>query len=157
LSLCGLGVFGADEIAAERRRDPSSQGSLAALSCSASIPDPEVKEGLWQTLMSDETLSNYELFALADSFFRPDQMEMLQPYVPRYFAELPAMPKSRTGFMAERFTESLFPRYAVSQQTVDLAERLIADESVSQQIRRPVADLSDDMARALSSRKTFGW
>jgi aminopeptidase N len=156
-ALCGLGVFGADEIAAERRRDPSSQGSLAALSCSASIPDPEVKEGLWQTLMSDETLSNYELFALTDSFFRPDQMEMLQPYVPRYFAELPAMPKSRTGFMAERFTESLFPRYAVSQQTVDLAERLIADESVSQQIRRPVADLSDDMARALSSRKTFGW
>jgi aminopeptidase N len=156
-ALCELGVFGADEIAAERQRDPSSQGSLAALMCSASIPDAEVKSGLWQTLMTDETLSNYELFALADFFFRPSQAELVQPFVPRFFAELPAMPKSRSGLMAERFAMSLFPRHAVSRETVDLAERMIADESTSHQIRRSVADSADDLARALRSRETFGW
>jgi aminopeptidase N len=156
-ALCELGVFGADEIAAGRRRDPSSQGSLSALMCSASIPDAEVKAGLWQALMADETMSNYELFALAEFFFRPRQIDMLEPYVRRFFAELPAMPASRAGFMAERFTESLFPRYAVSQTTVDLAERLIVDDRVSPQIRRLVADATDDLVRAVRSRQTFGW
>jgi aminopeptidase N len=156
-ALCELGVFGADEIAAERQRDPSSQGSLAALTCSVSIPDPEIKAGLWETLMNDEALSNYELFALAGHFFRPAQMDMLQQYVPRYFAELPTMPASRTGLMADRLTEALFPRASVSQQTVDLAEQLIADDRASHQIRRAVADLTDDLARALRSREAFGW
>jgi aminopeptidase N len=155
--LCELGQFGADEIAAERQRDPSSQGSLWALMCSASIPDADIKAGLWQALMTDETLSNYELFALADFFFRPTQSELVAPFVPRYFAELATMPQSRTGYMAERFADSLFPRCAVSQETVDLAERLIADEDVSNQIRRPVADATDDLARAVRSRETFGW
>jgi aminopeptidase N len=156
-ALCAMGVFGADEIGAERQRDPSSQGSLAALACSSAIPDPEIKDGLWTTLMTDESLSNYELFALADSFFQPAQMDALSPYVTRYFAELPAMPKGRTGFMAERFTDSLFPRYSVTQDTVDLAEQLIADDSVSHQIRRAVADSADDLVRAVASREAFGW
>ncbi|HSS68559.1 MAG TPA: aminopeptidase N, partial [Nocardioidaceae bacterium] len=102
-------------------------------------------------------LSNYELFALADSFFQPAQMDMLESFVPRYFEGLLTMPKSRTGFMAERFTDALFPRYAVSQQTVDLAEDLIADEIVSHAIRRAVADPTDDLVRAVRSRAAFGW
>jgi aminopeptidase N len=156
-SLCELGVAGADEIAAERQRDPSSQGSLAALRCSSSIPDPEVKDGLWATLIRDESLSNYELFALADFFFRPRQAELTAPYVSRYFAELPQMPQSRTGMMVERLTHALFPRFAVSAETLRLAEERLADPGLSQQVRRPMADSADDLARALRSREAFGW
>jgi aminopeptidase N len=156
-ALCELGEFGADEIAAERQRDPSSQGSLSALMCSSSIPDAEIKAGLWQALMNDESLSNYELFALADFFFRPSQAALVEPFVPRYFAEIASMPKSRTGMMAARFADSLFPKHSATQQTVDLAEQLTADESVSHQIRRAVADLSDDLTRAVRSREVFGW
>jgi aminopeptidase N len=156
-ALCELGEFGADEIAAERQRDPSSQGSLSALMCSSSIPDADIKAGLWLALMNDEALSNYELFALADFFFRPSQTELVEPFVPRYFEEIASMPKSRTGMMAERFAESLFPKHSATRQTVDLAEQLIADESVSHQIRRAVADLSDDLSRAVRSRDVFGW
>jgi aminopeptidase N len=156
-SLCELGEFGADEIAAGRQRDPSSQGSLFALMCSSSIPDADIKAGLWQALMNDEALSNYELFALADFFFRPSQAELVEPFVPRYFAELASMPQGRTGMMAERFADSLFPKHAVARPTVDLAEAMVADERVSHQIRRAVADRTDDLTRAVQSRERFGW
>jgi aminopeptidase N len=116
-----------------------------------------MKAGLWETLMHDETLSNYELFALAEFFFRPAQRELTAPYVERYFRELPQMPQSRTGMMAERLAATLFPSAAVSAETLRLAEDCLADESLPQPVRRPIADCADDLARALRSKETFGW
>jgi aminopeptidase N len=107
--------------------------------------------------MHDETLSNYELLALAEFFFRPSQIELTAPYVERYFAELPQASKRWSGMMAERLAAALFPRSAVSAKTLQLAERCLADDSASHLTRRQIADCTDDLARALRSREAFGW
>ena len=59
----------------EQDRDPSSQGALHALSCRAVLPDPAVKEEVWGSITTDPDLSNYELYALVEAFFRRDQVE----------------------------------------------------------------------------------
>ncbi len=75
-ALCALGQFDRDHIAAERWRDPSSQGALPALRCHAALPDPSSKAEVWRLITTDDGLSNYEVYALAESFFRNDQVEL---------------------------------------------------------------------------------
>ena len=155
-SLCRLGAAGADEIAAERERDPSSQGALHALECESALPDPASKADVWHRLTSDAALSNYELYSLARFFFLPSQVELTAPYVERYFTDTPATARFRTGWMVERVAALAYPRYAVSADTVRLAERVVHDPELPSGVRRSISDATDDLRRVLASRETFG-
>jgi aminopeptidase N len=107
--------------------------------------------------MRDESLSNYEPSALAEFYFRPSQTELTEPYVERYFHELPRMPNSRTDAMAERLAQTLFPRFEVTAETLRLAEECLADRPRRSPVRRPISDYTDDLAQALRSREALGW
>ena len=146
-ALCALGAAGLDDVAREQDRDPSSQGALHALSCRAALPDPAVKEEVWESITTDPDLSNYELYALVEAFFRRDQVELTAPYVERYFTDIPGTAKIRTGWMVERTAELGFPKYAVEAGTVARAEACLDDETLDtgaappdqRQHRRPQA------------------
>jgi aminopeptidase N len=154
-ALCALGAAGVDDIAREQDRDPSSQGALHALGCRATLPDPAVKEEVWRSITTDAALSNYELYALAEAFFRYDQVELTRPYAERYFTEIPGTAKIRTGWMVERAAELGFPKYAVAADTVGWAEACLADDSLDTGLRRQISDATDDLKRALSSQQAF--
>jgi aminopeptidase N len=155
--LCEHGILGLQDIEAESQRDPSSQGALAALAARAALPDPKVKAEVWQTIWVDQALSNYELFALAEGFFRPGQNQLTAPYVTRYFDDLSSMADTRGGMMAERLAALLFPRHYVEAPVLEKARRCLESSRLTEQLRRPVADHTDDLGRALRSRETFGW
>ena len=154
-ALCALGAAGLDDVAREQDRDPSSQGALHALSCRAVLPDPAVKEEVWGSITTDPDLSNYELYALVEAFFRRDQVELTAPYVERYFTDIPGTAKIRTGWMVERTAELGFPKYAVEASTVARAEACLDDESLDTGLRRQISDSTDDLKRALRSREAF--
>jgi aminopeptidase N len=154
-ALCALGAAGVDDIAREQDRDPSSQGALHALGCRAMLPEPAVKEEVWRSITTDAALSNYELYALAEAFFRHDQVELTRPYAERYFTEIPGTAKIRTGWMVERAAELGFPKYAVGADTVGWAEACLADDSLDTGLRRQISDATDDLKRALSSQQAF--
>jgi aminopeptidase N len=156
-SLAGMGAVSVDHIDAELQRDPSSHGAISALAARASIPDADSKASVWQTIWTDDTLSNYELFALAENFFRFGQEELTASYVVRYFDDLASMVETRTGAMAERLAELLFPRNYVSRQTLELAQARLAAGDLTPSLHRPLADQTDDLRRLLTSRETFGW
>jgi aminopeptidase N len=155
--LAQRGLVSADDIDLEARRDPSSHGVLAAMTARASLPDPGLKEHVWRQLLDDDALTNYELFALAQGFFATGQDELTAPYRQRYFDELPVLSERRSGMVADRLAELLFPRNAVTEQTLGWAREVLAASDLSPQVRRPVSDHTDDLARALASRQRFGW
>jgi aminopeptidase N len=154
-TLCGLGAAGPDDIDRELDRDPSSQGVLHARRCTAALPDPQTKAVVWQALTTDATLTNSELYASSDTFFRHDQMELTAPFVSRYFAEIPDTSTLRTGWVVEQVAERLFPRFAVDEATVDLATTCLARDDLESGVRRTISDNLDDLRRILGSRMAF--
>ena len=67
------------------------------------------------------------------------------------------MAETRGGMMAERIADLLFPRNYVEPRTSGVGPALSGSSELIQQLRRPVADHTDDLARLLTSRETFGW
>src|SRR6185437_7479224 len=94
LRLTALGAASRAEIEHEAGRHPASSGDpdsqLGAARCRAALPDAAAKQAAWAVLR-EGTLSGYELAATAEGFWQADQAELLAGYVPRYFAELPAL------------------------------------------------------------------
>jgi aminopeptidase N len=154
LQLVRLDVFGTAEIEAELARDRSTEGVAQAAKCRAA--SRAGKEAAWTRLMTDAEVGVNELFATAEGFWHPAQAELTAPYVERFFTGIAGTADLRFGMALPMATGRLFPRFAVDERTVALAEQLVADDNVAPSIRRTVADAIDDLRRALTVRRTFG-
>jgi aminopeptidase N len=154
-ALCELAVFGPDEIEAEKARDRSSQGAEHALRSRASLPDPEIKGQIWTSISSDASLSNHALYSLCEYFFRPGQLDLTAPYVERYFTDIAATAKLRAGGVVDQSAKLAFPRFAVTEETLQLAERSASGDDMTPGVRRAVSDGADDLRRALRVRSTY--
>src|SRR4029077_6184760 len=130
-------------------------GVLHARRCIAALPDPETKAEVWRALTTDAPLTNAELFASAEAFFRPGQVELTAGFVPRYFAEIPETSTFRLGWMVEGVASLLFPRFAVEESTVALATACLARDDLEPGVRRAIIDSTDDVRRVLVSRAAF--
>ncbi|MEU4396736.1 aminopeptidase N [Kribbella sp. NPDC023855] len=154
LRLVRLGVYGKAEVEAELAKDRSTEGVTQAARCLAASADG--KEAAWQRIMTDATIGVNELFATCEGFWHPAQAELTAPYVERYFAEIARTGEIRSGMAVAMTVSRIFPRYAVDERVIELAETLIADDTVAPSIRRMSADQTDDLRRAIAVRRTFG-
>ncbi|MEU4626083.1 aminopeptidase N [Actinoplanes sp. NPDC023801] len=147
-----LGSAGGEEIDAELERDRSASGEQWAAACRAARPDAAAKEAAWTAIVGDSTLSNRLAERTASGFWQPEQLELLEPYVERYFTDMPEMLRTRSGMSAEHIATMAYPSVAVSERTRQLAAALIATPGRNQILRRVVQDSDDDMRRALAAR-----
>jgi aminopeptidase N len=154
--LCVLGAAGQDMIDAELARDHTVEGSIHAAECHAALPDSTTKAEVWRAIIGDESLSNYELEALCQGFWQPEQRDLAEPYVERYFDELPKTTAIRSGWVVQLSVQAAFPTYAVEQRTLDLAAAVAADSSATPGVRRAMVDSADPVRRALASRTRYG-
>ena len=76
------------------------------------------------------------------------QAELLAGYVPRYFAELPAL----DGAHARIWARHGFPHHAAEAAAVQAAERCLEAGGVGGSLRRLLADQAEDLRRALAVR-----
>ncbi|ONI78438.1 aminopeptidase N [Kribbella sp. ALI-6-A] len=150
LRLVRLGVFGEAEIDAELERDRSTEGTVRAAGCRAALPTG--KEAAWTRVMTDPSIGVNELSSLCAGFWHPLQAEQTAPYVERYFAEIAGTAEIRAGIVVGLTAGRIFPRYAISESTVQRAEALAGDKTVAPGIRRAVADAADDLKRSLAAR-----
>ena len=74
-----------------------------------------------------------------------------QSYVERFFAELPVS-EGRSPDLLSLIGHAGYPVYAVSQDTLGLAERALAGD-LHPQLRRSLVDETDDLRRALKARQ----
>jgi aminopeptidase N len=107
-------------------------------------------------MMTDEHLSNYELYALAEGFWRPEQTELTAPYVERYFDEIAGTAALRQGWVVAQLAGLAYPRTAVAPDTLDRSNALLGRDDLDAGVRRSVVDATDDVRRALASRDRFG-
>lgn len=155
LILCRLVVLGAagpDDIEATLAADRSAAGEQQAARCRAALPDAGAKARAWDLIINDTVASNRILEATAQGFWQPEQLDLVTPYVERYFAEMPGMLSRRTGMSGERVAASAYPSLVVSPRTRVLAADLLASPDLSAILRRVVTDGDDDVRRALRAR-----
>jgi aminopeptidase N len=150
--LAVLGAVGLPEIDAEFGRDRTASGEQWAARCRAAVPDADAKARAWQAIVGDASLSNRLVELTASGFWQPEQLELLAPYVPRYFAEMPAMMRVRSGMSAERTAAAAYPSVVVRPETRQLAAELLARADLDPILRRVVQDADDDLRRALAAR-----
>jgi aminopeptidase N len=149
--LSALGAAGEAEIDEEYARDRAAGAEHAAW-CRAARPDPDAKARAWDALTTGDTLSNTLLFATAEGFWRPEQRLLTESYVDRYATDFPVMAHRRPASVAGRLARLGFPRYAVAQETLDMAERLLARDDLTPAIRRAVVDARHDLRRGVAAR-----
>ncbi|MDQ1745269.1 MAG: aminopeptidase [Pseudonocardiales bacterium] len=152
--LAVLGEVDEAEIQAAYETDPSTAGEVFAAKARAARPDPAAKSAAWDAMTSDTTLSNYQLWALAEGFWQPEQLELTEPYVQRFFAAMPDAAKLRGDYVLAELIRFLYPRYAASPDTVDLATELVNRDDVSLPLRRKVTDFTDDLRKVIRARES---
>ncbi|KIZ18309.1 aminopeptidase N [Streptomyces natalensis] len=153
--LATLGALTPDTIDAELARDPSATGEQGAARCRAALPDPAAKQAAWHALFTtdnDAALSNHLFTATAQGFWQPEQDDLLRDYVPRYFAEAPALATHRGPALADAAGRYAFPTTHITTTTLRLGETCLADGNPPPALRRKLIDQLDDLRRALTVR-----
>ncbi|WP_405612042.1 aminopeptidase N [Streptomyces sp. NBC_00076] len=153
--LARLAVLGATDetaIAAELERDPSATGQEGAARCRAALPDPDTKAKAWASMFTTDDLSNYLFTATAQGFWQPEQADLVQEYVPRYFPDAVAVAARRGPAIADAAGRWAFPTHAVDTHTLHQGEECLRDTAPTPALRRKLADQLDDLTRALRVR-----
>jgi aminopeptidase N len=112
-----------------------------------------VKAAAWQQIVGDDRMSNRLLTATAAGFWHPTQVQLTQPYVGRYFEQMPAVAAGRPAQLLMQLASAAFPRYAVAPQTVAAAQQVLGQPGLHPVLRRVVMDAADEMRRALAARQ----
>ena len=152
-SLVGAGAAAEGTIESELRRDPTDKGQRYAAGARAARPTPEAKEEAWGIVLDpgDRTLAMVE--SIMRGFQRPEQDELLDPYADRYFAEVLRIWEEREVPYALAFGEMLYPRFAVSQSTVERTDAALARDELPGPIRRLLLEGRDGMVRTIRARE----
>jgi aminopeptidase N len=140
------------DIDAELARDATAAGQRHAVACRASRPTPEAKEQAWTALL-EEQVANAQQSALIGGLQQSHQIELLRPYVDRYFAAVPEIWSSRTSEMAQDLVIGLFPSFVVEQSTVDKVDAFLSSYDAPAPLRRLLLESRDSLVRALRARQ----
>ncbi|MEV6160543.1 aminopeptidase N [Streptomyces sp. NPDC052052] len=152
--LAVLGAIDDTTIATELRNDPSATGQEGAARCRAALPTPDAKATAWQALFHDDSVSNYLFIATAQGFWQPEQAELLQDYIPRYYPDATQLATRRGPAIAQAAGTHAFPAYAVDPHTLHLGEQALHTNDLTPALRRKITDQIDDLRRALAVRNT---
>lgn len=142
-------------IAEAYRLDRSASGKVHRARALASLPDPAAKEDAFWQLMRPSQLSAYELYATAEGFFVPEQAELTEPFVQRFFAGINSTAAFRRGWSLSRLALQAFPASASSRATLELAEETLATEDLDPRLRRPLLEATDQLRRAVTSLEKY--
>ncbi|MCD2109956.1 aminopeptidase N [Rhodococcus rhodochrous] len=138
-------------IDAEAERDPTAAGARQAAAARAARPQEAVKEQVWQTVVHDDSVPNITARAVIGGFAPAGQGELLEPYVARYFAEVPGVWERRSSEVAQTVVIGLYPSWSISEQSVAAADEFLADDHPPA-LRRLVVEGRAGVVRSLKAR-----
>ncbi len=150
--LVSVGAADDAAIAAELERDPTSAGERHAATARALRPTPEAKADAWRLAVDDESLPNAVHGAVIAGFASPEQLELLEPYVEKYFASVGRVWEQRAGEFAQNVAVGLYPALLVSPDVVERTDSYLASGDVPPALARLLLEGRDGVARALRAR-----
>ncbi|WP_330176328.1 aminopeptidase N [Streptomyces sp. NBC_01498] len=152
--LAVLGAVDDDTLGKELARDPSSTGQQGAARCRAALPDTDAKAAAWDRMFHTDDLSNRLFAATAQGFWQPEQTDLVQAYVPRFYPDATGLARRRGPAIADAAGRHAFPLHAVDHDSLRLGEQCLADPDLLPALRRKLTDQLDDLRRALRVRES---
>jgi aminopeptidase N len=154
LRLTVLGAIGAAELDREASADITAAGRLSAARCRAAIGAETAKQAAWTAMFDDRSgaESGYQLTAIAQGFWQPDQAELLAGYVPRYFPALVEVAVRRGPEVARVLCQHGFPHHAADAGTLRAAQECLKAGGLTGSLARLLADQVEDLRRSADVR-----
>ncbi len=153
-NLARRGLLSAAELDEAEAADPTFGGRLAALQVRASQPTAAAKEWAWSQVVERSSRSNHQLVALLQGFWTTPDLDLVRPYVHRFFQEVPRL----SGWLGDdalaRVVRFGFPR-VVERATLRLAEEALEGASLSPATRRNIVDGASALGEAVLSRERY--
>ena len=148
------GLEGAEErIAAERARDPSDRGQRATIRAEASRPSAAAKAVAWERIHGEGYGSFHLTAAAMTSFFWRSQASIVEPYVARYFDEVPRVFATRDHPFARAYAQAMFPAYRADPTVLERSEALLRELGDSNvMLTRILRESNDELARSIACR-----
>ena len=146
--LVALGELPESAIDEELERDNTAGGQRQAASARAGIPTAQAKLTAWSAVIDNHDLANALLESTVGGFSQPDQRELLEPLVDKYFAVIAEVWETRTNEIAQTLTLGLFPSLLGSPAILAKADAFISGSSDVGAIRL-IRELRDNVARSL--------
>ncbi len=138
----------------EAGRDPSDRGRRALLKADAARPTPAAKEAAWQRIHGEGYGSFHLTRAAMQGFFWPQQAELLEPYVGRFFEEVHDVFAKRDHPFARSYLISLFPAHMADPDVLERARVLLGGLNGSlPTLTRQLAEASDELDRQIKIRE----
>lgn len=165
-ALAAAGRADTGQLDAERGNDTSPAAALRHLEATSSLPDPQLKQQLWQQLCDDLDQSNDELSARIAGFTATGHGPLTAEYQQPYLQQLTRQWQQRSQELAQRWVEGLFPQALWStdaEATADppahpvvagTAGWLDAHPEAPGALRRLLMEHLDDNRRALHAQHT---
>jgi aminopeptidase N len=150
-SLAAVGAADTDAVEAELERDPTATGHRKATTARALRPAAEAKAEAWRLGAADDSVPNATMEAAIGGFAHSTQLDLLRPYLGRYFAEAAEVWARRSSEVAQNMVVGLFPRLFVEQATLDAADAFLAGDHPPA-LRRLVTEQRDGVRRSLAAR-----
>jgi aminopeptidase N len=141
------------EIDAELERDSTDLGERQALTARAVRPTAEAKQEAWDRLLQDTGLSHTLSRQLLVGFAQVDQLEVLAPYVDRYFDALGPVWAERSLDWAIEFSTGTFPHAAASPELLARVDDHLTGD-LPRPLRRVLLEQRDTLVRTLDARAT---
>jgi aminopeptidase N len=135
-------------IDAELERDNSTDGHDQAAGARASINTIEAKQSALDIVLHDRDRRAYELYAVAERLFLPEQAELCTPLVEPWFAEINATAGFRDGWSLAKVVEFSYPISVTTMATFDLSGAALSG-TLDDRVRRPMLEAHDMLKRCL--------
>jgi aminopeptidase N len=85
--------------------------------------------------------------------WHPEQLELMEPYVDRYFGCIAKVWEERSGELAQNIVIGLYPNLLVDPSVVARTDAYLEDNDVQPALRRLLVEGRDGVARALRARE----
>ncbi|MEE2031857.1 aminopeptidase N [Rhodococcus chondri] len=138
-------------IDAEAQRDPTAAGARQAAAARAARPQAAVKEQVWASVIGDDTIPNIMARSIIAGFAPVGQSELLEPYVGRYFADVPGVWERRSSEVAQTVVVGLYPSWSISDESVAAADEFLSGDHPPA-LRRLVTEGRAGIVRSLKAR-----
>jgi len=153
LRLVVRGAAGHGDIEAELERDATAAGERHAATARALRPTLEAKAEAWRLAVEDESIPNAVQSAIIGGLWHPEQLELMAPYVDRYFDSVAQVWEQRSGELAQNIVIGLYPSLLVDPSVVSRTDAYLEEHDVQPALRRLLVEGRDGVARALRARE----
>lgn len=127
--LTTTGYWDASKIDEELARDNTAFGQQSAAAARAAVPTAEAKAAAWALLTEADDVANAIYQSTAIGFRQAEQLELLAPYVARYFVDAVSVFAKYDIHVAENFGILAFPSLFVEDATVQLADQFLTSHA----------------------------